>query len=462
MNTRIFAGLLALSSVAAVAFQVGRASTEAGEKGEATRVLQTAEVPTQVSAAPEPARPKFSAETVATAPFHDTYRLLTSASPELIRAYADQIQRIAIRPQRRAAIAEFFRVLLQIDAAEAKNLILQLNQEDRWTALHAIKDAAPPRAMQQVAEIMLTYEPGELSGCSYNYVRDAFEQWSATDPLAVKRFIEGHPEAQLEDYHSVLVRQWAAYDPESAQLLVADVVAKASSAVPTEETPEPLAEAEHIVTAWVGGLLEHDRAGALDYVLTSGHDLVAKAIPSVVAALFKESPEEARAFVLRLPESQRAAALSELGYVADGRVYHDGDDAVRAPEHVAEWMLEFAAELWTESLSPVLTQWRVKNSAALFDWMSKLPADVQMRVAASYQVYVTNEDADEDVRTFMNIGSVALRNQLLEKLMHSAKYAREPVLAALARAELPPEQKTHLATLIPEETPVAAEGSDEE
>ena len=82
--------------------------------------------------------------------------------------------------------------------------------------------------METVAEVLLSFDRGEISGCSFDVLGESLEEWGKSDPLALKQFVETHRDQDLDRYFDNLVRNWAAYDPEAARLWMAEEVQEAS------------------------------------------------------------------------------------------------------------------------------------------------------------------------------------------------------------------------------------------
>lgn len=258
------------------------------------------------------------------------------------------------------------------------------------------------------------------------------------------------------------MRNWAAYDPVSAREFATQQLERLSQREGRNVYSSEGAEGD-IVQSWVLGYLEHDRPAALDYLLTSEPGTVGAAIPAVVAALFKDSPDEARAFVLRLPPAQQADALYAMGQVADRVILNDADDQIRSPEFIASWMLQFPVELWSEHISGVIQEWRFKDTLGLFAWLSDLPPEAQEVAAASAGApYLPPEGAEKEFEMVMNVTNVNVRDQLLRRLMQAANEVGPAMTAALERADLPLALKQELAGLVPEQIKVIRASEDDE
>lgn len=466
MNRLILIGV-GMLSVAALAFAGGRLSRNAPELSRDTGpgVAQSFPLPESNLPAELPA----DVRNVARMSFQETFKMLKAAPPEALQAWAKDLEDIKPTTARCAAITAFFKTLIQVNPPAAKKLILELKEDSRWVAMMTIKDAAPPRAMKEVVEILLTYDLGEISSCSFNFLSSAFEEWSRNDPVAVKQFIEERP-GQMVSYYADLVRNWAAYDPEAARSWMMQQFEARPALLSWKEGERRTMEegawgeaSEGMAQGWMEGFFENDRAAALNYLLAHDDKITAKAIPEVVARVFTGSPEEARAFILRLPAERQADALLGVASETGFSDYADRDEAVRSPEFVANWMLQFPSETWSESIEYVLRNWSLRNAPETLTWIGNLPADTQRTVVSHYDFSLTPDSAEKDLNLVLAVPNLALRQQLLERLMLYAKYTREAVLASLEKTQLPEVEKARLAALIPpdEETSTPSEEDDE-
>lgn len=391
-------------------------------------------------------------------PFVESYRILKSATPENVRSYYKQLVQLPIGPRRNAPLSAFFKILVQANPSLAKDLILELNKDDRWLPMWAIRDAATPRGMEMVAEVLLSFDRIEISGCSYDILRDHLDEWGKNDPLALKKFLETNRSRDVEQYFEKLILNWAMSDPEAAQQWMAEEIRKRPVLpnIPQEDGSEIVQDSdwkyavEGMAVAWVQGFLHHDPDVAVSYVLEHlDNEAVKRALFQFSAELFTMSPDRARDFISRLPESeQQSDSLNGVGNQANSLVRNDGND-ITSPRYVAEWMLRFPPLVSHQGMQSVLRSWQHANPEELFAWMANLPAQNREAVVRQFPVYVTAEDAQQDFDTVMLAGDRVLREQLLEKLMRNAKDARDAMLGVLEKAQLSPLQRSHLAALIP-------------
>src|SRR4051794_388536 len=205
----LWLGILVCIAGAAVGFEAGR--NTAPRAPIPTQPASVAKVPTTTDAH-EPAGPpaKLDDIDVITAPFEQVLHAIASAKPEDLTDCAKRIEAIRQKPARWAAMAIFYKTLIQVNPAMAETLILTLPKEDRMVTIMEIKNAASPQAKPHVVQMLMASEPGEFSGCSYDYLRDALQDWGENDPAAVRQFFEAHPDRDLEQYYPSLIGDWAA------------------------------------------------------------------------------------------------------------------------------------------------------------------------------------------------------------------------------------------------------------
>ena len=467
MNPVSKISLPAILCVAALSFAAGR----------------IASWPSRVESSQPPAAPVVQSEPELTAsitvpdhvpdlvklPFVETYRIIKSASPEMVAAYYHELEQQPLSPRRAAAMTAFFKMLVQANPGLTKDFILQLKKDDRWLPMDAIREAATPAGMETVAEVLLSFERGEISGCSFDYLRDSLDEWGQSDPLALKLFLESHRDKELDRYFDKLVLNWAASDPEAAREWMAYEIEK-RPLIPTEKTEdggerifdgEWRTTVEEMSRGWLQGFLANDPDRATQYILEhADNPAVQHALNWVAGDLFLISPERARDLILRLPKEQQTTSLNGVSYRADERVASDASDKTTAPGYIAEWMLQFPAESYGEGMSSVVGAWLRSKPSELFAWMSDLPAptrDEMLRKVPS----VGQDTAQEDFDTVIQVPDPVLRAQLLEHYARTAGYADKEFRSVLEKSQLPAQEKARLISLIPERKEETASTEEE-
>jgi hypothetical protein len=395
-------------------------------------------------------------------PFPETYAVLKSASIEQLRAYFNELEQKQPKPTRHAALVAFFKTLIHVNPALTRELIVGLKKDDRWPAMFAIRDAAPPSGMQAVAEVLLSFNRMEISSCSWDMLRENLDEWGKNDPLALKQFLESHRDQNVERCFDKLVRNWAAYDPEAAQRWMTEEVQRHP---PPPEGDENwgdgwTAEMSEMAVAWVEGFLENDPDAAVKYVLEHATEpSVSDAINPFAGDLFIMSPDRARDFVKSLPEKQRSESLAGIASKADRFVESEAGDGTTSPRFVAEWMQRSFPDSWEEHIEYVLREWKYGNAQELLAWMAALPAGARGAVVRRFPTYVSDEKPNEDFDLIMQIHDTVVRDALLESLAREATSNGKALLGVLDKSDLPASQKVHLVSLVPADNSVTA--SDE-
>lgn len=267
------------------------------------------------------------------------------------------------------------------------------------------------------------------------------------DPVAAKQFVDGLPEKDQPRYCPTLVRNWAAYDPDAAREWGQQIVARV-----TTEGDEWFSTGQNaygeIMAAWVRGYLEHDRTEALNEVLhDDGVRNDNQALAAVIETIFVDSPDDTRQFIEHLSDKEKENAFGGLNEVVTHFSFGDAGDRIRSPEFVGNWLIQFPDEPWGNAMNGVLREWRYKDINEMFSWMEQLPPAIQHTVASQYDPYLNSGEVGKEFAMIIGIPNVALRDQLLEQVVHGYG-PRDQVLAALEQAPLPAEQKDRLTEFV--------------
>lgn len=453
MRSRPLIFVAAVAGVAAVSFGAGRMTMKpAADSAPAVERKSAPDFFTPQTALVSPVVPPHVPDVV-NMPFREAYTLFKAASDETLRSYFAELQQRRPRPTRYAALVSFFKTLIHVKPRLTAELISRLNKDDRWPAMFAIRDASPPRGMQAVAEVLLSFDRIEISSCSWDMLRETLDEWGRNDPLALKEFLETHRDRDVDRYFPKLVRNWAAYDPEAAEKWMRETIQNHPPPPPDDENLGDgwTATMGDMVTAWVEGFLENDRDAAINYVLEHADEPgVSDAVNAFAGDLFRMSPDLTRDFLNRLPPKQQLAGLDGISLKADRFVLSDAPDNTTSPRFVAEWIVKSFPDN-SERFDWVLGEWKYADSQEMFAWMAELPASTRAAVVRRFPTYVSKDEPNKDFDLIMQARDPAVRDELLETLARTATSNGRALLGVLEKSALPPGQKAHLAALIPPE-----------
>src|SRR5206468_12344995 len=132
----------------------------------------------------------------------ELYDMLRSAPAEMREQWVRQLDAMPSGSQRTAALKSFYKTFVQIDPVSATASIDSLHDVDtKMIAAEATVGAAPASGLQHVAEMLIKLPREFVSTHSWDYLDDIFQEWSSIDPEAVARFLDQHPNNDLENYH---------------------------------------------------------------------------------------------------------------------------------------------------------------------------------------------------------------------------------------------------------------------
>jgi hypothetical protein len=460
--------VLVICCAAGLSFAAGRVVTTWTP---ARPISASARITEQVIASDASAAPTLPehATDLAGYSFVATYRILRSATPEMVRTYCDALIQSPKGPAREAALSVFFRTLIQANPGLTRDIFPKLKKDDRWLPLSAIRQAAAPTGMQAVAEVMLGFDRGEISGCSYDLLRDTLNEWGKSDPLALKEFLDTHRTRDVEGYADTLLLNWAAYDPETAHDWMTREIQRRSSAPrrANEDGEEEFVDSdlryviESMSAAWVQGFFANDPERAAEYIVEhADNPAVERALNGLAGDLFLLSPERARELIVRLPAKLQSDSLRNISEKTNLLVKSEATDNTTSPRYVAEWMLKFPPQTYADGIGWVLRAWELSNGPELFSWMTDLPAPIRDEMVRRFPS-VSSDNAQEDFDTVLHVPDPILRTQLLEQLAREAGSSEKQLRRVLEKSQLPADEKARLDSLIPESEYQVASAEDD-
>ncbi len=375
---------------------------------------------------------------IANVPFVELFDLIRSAPAAIRAGWIKQLEEMPAGPQQTAALMSFFKTFVQVDPHAAAEAVAGLHVKDAHSfVVDALIGAAPISAMPEMAELLIKLPPDVTQGPTRDIWRDVIHDWSAVDPAATVNYLEKHPELR-ERHLSMVLSNWAELDPTAAQAWL-------------EKQPE----SEHRDDAVVGfviGWYARDKASAVEYTVAhAGDGSFGGAVNWLADKIFHESPDEARAFLFRLPDEARKGAITEIVSITTGLVLGLPEDWRRQPEEVANWVLTLPRDSWGEAMSRLLGNWARPDSDGLVNWLNQLPADTRDQVVADYCSSTYLESREGAVPLALSIRDPVLRERSVRELMnHWLSDSREEALLTISESELSESEKKYLIKLLPD------------
>lgn len=421
--------------IAAVAFAAGRSSrgTWKSERPVAAGLPDRASHPASDKASAPHAEDlaKATIVNIGQVEFDQGYRLLLSASPETLAQWVARLEAMPTSPRKTAGIASFFRILAQVDAKAAVALALTIKgREARGAATGAVFGAIPEANVTELIRIgMASEEPWTDWG-------SLVDRWSLTDPVSASRFAKEHI-AQVDAFWlGSMLENWAAVDPGAAKVWLDQLDS-------TERKPE-------VIAGFYSGWFDRDREAALNELVKYSSDEQFRAILDKVAVTaFKESPEAARAVVLRFPEAdqQKAVVSSVLGPV--NAIYLSGKQPY-SEESVAKWLVTLPEEIANDHLGYLVSRWNYQSPDAVSEWLRVVPTQLHDRVEAQFCMALDLAAPQENLKAGLAIVDRQLRMESLRAALQKFK-TPESAREAAQKANLPPQQLAELEALIPKD-----------
>ena len=427
-------GVIALALVAG-AFQLGRQSAIAKAIQAGASELQ--HEPASFSPERKPEQPKdFSKvriENIATVPFSELYDVLRSAEREQILTWARDLEKMPRGPRQIGAVIAFYKSLIQVDTATAIDAILQAqNMGMRDVAIDALMKAAPESIWGDLAEMMARL-PHPRRGATGE---DVIWNWSRVDPVAASQFIESHPAKEKEDDRLFsLLCNWGEIDPAAALRWL-----EADASRQTEDS----------FRAFMSGWVDANREAALDFlVANSGRPKFGASVMDATYGVFLQSPDDARALILRLPSDHASSVVAHVAHTTAGVILGMPESYQKPMGEVASWMLTLPPALWRENIGELFGTWARRDMDHASAWVNALSPETRDAVLANFCRHPSDETREQAVTLGLTINDSRVRNQVLGEFARGLGETRAEAMDALRRLAISDEARNFLSRMIP-------------
>jgi hypothetical protein len=407
--------------LSALAFFVGRAVEQRERALKAGVLNHKPALPTPTQS---PTYRELTAGDIIALPFGEFYEALRSAPAEAREKWRADLEKMPAGPRRNAAVAGFYKLLVQFDpVTAAKNACEMTDKDLRSLALDSITGAAPGFALKDIAAIFLNLPPD--ASYNRNYLDEIISQWVPIDPAAVARFYEEHPEFAEQRVGGDIIESWAALDPEAARQWL-----------------NSHDHAADVMADFVMGWYVNDRAAAVDFAVANASELATMAgLDKLLAALYSDSKEEAKKFLERLPNDDlRHNAFRGFEFAVEFGTAEETGEPDRTPRAIADWMIQFPPPYWRGHLAEVFDHWNDGSQQELFAWIEQQPSAIRSAVAAEYKMPVGGKVVDV-VSTLLQYGNLELRDQLFVALFQNSASSIDQMKEAIVGSTLPVSKK---------------------
>jgi hypothetical protein len=435
MERKAIAGISAITlAVAIAAFEAGRMSSPAAPSTRRLvehRDFDQAASGRNASRIEERDFSKVTIENIGEVNFDQAYELLRSATPETLTQWSERLDALPTGPQKMAAIATFYKTLAQLDTTTAVDLALKLTRrEARWAAFGAVHAAAPASEMRHVARMETS---GNLKGLS---LTDFVWTWSRIDPVSASELVTALPDTVDNYGRSTLLANWASMDPGAAKTWLDNL--------------DPKQRDDYVYEGFYGGWFEANPAAAVSHLAAHATDeKFDKAVRGAAQALFQESPDAARAFIISLPTAlAKGAAGGALESQATGRFLLRDPDPLE-PSSAARWLYTLPEDVRDDQIGRVVAQWSARDPDGVNAWLREMPLPTRDRIAAEFCQAFDWRQPGRNLEAGLSISDPRLREEALRALLQqigSKKSARK----MLQEANLPPPEAAKLQELIAE------------
>ena len=439
MNRKQIALLTVAALVACLtAFSAGRHIGLANETGGMLTNLSAA----SASSSPKTSKPRSEQIDLTNARItnlgslgpEEIFDLVSNADATLRHKWQRELEEMPFGPAKCAAVMSFYKALVQIDSNAAAQLVLiSKDPVTREMAIRGVTAAAPPSAMADLAKMLDELGPDELRG----HLERVIWTWTQVDPAAAAEYIERHSNDLPRNAHYLLLHNWTTVDPSAAKAWL--------DRVHLDDE-----KASQAIKGYVGGLLDSDRNAALDYLVSHANEPTCHlALVTVGADSFVKSPDEAREFVMRLPNRQ--AQESIISHITELTTSYWTNDWKRSPDEIAKWLITLPPDLWREYIGQTEAEWNAMDKNAFRGWLDQLPPEKRDDAVAAYCRTIGPADLEQAISLAGGITDTAVREASFRDLVSESNRSRAEILKVLNAVQLPPSKRESLIRLLPDE-----------
>lgn len=411
----------------ALAFFLGRAVEQRALALTAGALNQEVAIPTPAIIPQSPTYRELTAADIIALPFAEFYEALRSAPDQARQKWRVDLEGMPSGPRRNAAVAGFYKLLVQFDPVTAANDACEIDDKDlRALALESVVGAVPGFALKDIATIFfkIAAEPSNAQP----YLERVISAWTPIDPAAVARFYDEHPEIREHFISGELITAWAAIDPKA-----------------TTEWMASHGYGPGLLGDYLMGLYLNDRPAAIEYAIEHADELTISAgLDRLLSALYLDSKEETKKFIERLPNDElRHNAFRGFESAVEFGTAEETGEPERTPRAVADWMVQFPPTYWRGHLSEVLHFWNHVPPQEVFSWIEQQPPSIRSTVAAEYKIGVGDKVVDV-VSALLQYGNTDLRDQLTFALFKNSASNTTQMKEAVVSSSLPAAQKQYV------------------
>lgn len=414
----------------AIAFFSGRTVEERAIAAQHSALVRKMSLPVAMKPPEPPTHRQLAVIEILALPFSEFYEALRSAPSEARQKWADELQAMPAGPRRTAALAAFYKLLVQFDPLSAAESACEIKDKDaQQLALESVAGAAPGFALKDIATLFLKL-PADASDYR-KYLEEVISEWISIDPPAVAQFYDEHPEITEHGLNRELIRSWAAIDPGSAKAWL-DANGRAGGEI----------------TEFILGWYLNDSRAATDYAIQHAEELVPTAgLGELLSALYLDSKEEAKKFIEQLPNDElRNNAFRAFEFAVQFGTADETGEPDRTPRAIADWMTQFPSAYWRGHLSHVLSYWNAGPPQEVLSWIEQQPAEIQEAVAAEYKI--SAEDVVKSATAVFQFARPDLRDRLLAAMFQHSLGSTWKMKDEIKESSLPADQKQHVLAIV--------------
>ncbi|MEP7015136.1 MAG: hypothetical protein ABI925_06830 [Verrucomicrobiota bacterium] len=359
--------------------------------------------------------------------FGELYDLIHSASPEQRSSWAKQLESLTGGPRKLAATEAFFKVLIQLDANAAVQLVAEItDRRARRVAIDAVLGAFREADIAIVAEMIIRLH---ATSDPKTRLSSIAREWLQIDPAAAVKFMERHRDQLANDDLYSFMWDWSIIDPAAAHSWF--------------EHQDRAQQTDNVIRGVVLGWYQRDPAAAVEFAVAH-LDLkgVRGVIGEIANGIVRDTSEQPVDFINEMPTLARNALIDAV--IQSTKVREPSN----SPSDVARWLVALPNSIWTGRVAELLTTWERKDGPAVLSWIDELPMEKRAQLLTEHSPAGEGISPERIFELAVEIPDHKMREAALQKFSERLGPTREEALKSLQKLSLSVAQKHYVRSFL--------------
>jgi hypothetical protein len=359
--------------------------------------------------------------------FGELFDLMHEASSEQRQRWAQQLDALPQGPRKLAATEAFYKIMVQLDAAAAADLVLQIRDAAaRKAALDGVLGAFREEDIEKIGAMLLKLRATVDRRINYSAIA---VEWLQVNPAGALDFFERHRSELSDQDVDTFMYRWGMIDSAAARQWL--------------EHQEPSQRTHSVVRGMVAGWFQVDPRAAVEYAAIHSEEKKFRDIINEIAGwIVRDFDERGTVFIETMAVPAREKLIAAVVARTQGRDYaYSADEATK-------WLVGLPNSMWAGHIDELLTAWETKGGEDLMYWLNELPADKRAQLLTEHSPKGEGIPAEKVLSSVMEIPERGARETALRKFAERLGATRDEAVHFLQHLPISPAQKQYVKSFL--------------